>query len=76
MKYLIKKILFVLLMLLSLGVQSHSGKAKYHVIIDTDGGLDDLRSITLLLAAKEVEVIGIHCSDGILAPQQTALKVR
>ncbi len=74
---LVKHIILIsLLLLLATSMLAHSGKARYHVIIDTDGGMDDLRAITLFLASKEVEVLAIHCSDGVLAPFQTAEKVR
>ncbi len=55
---------------------AHSGKARYHIIIDTDGGLDDMRAISLLLASKEVEVLAIHCSDGVMPPSATSINVR
>ena len=55
---------------------AHSGKARYHIIIDTDGGLDDMRAISLLLASKEVEVLAIHCSDGVMLPARTSINVR
>ncbi len=68
--------LLLLLVLCSLLSAAHSGKARYHVVVDTDGGLDDLRAITLLLASREVEVIAIHCSDGVQDPAMTATNVR
>jgi len=51
-------------------------KAKYHVIIDTDGGIDDFRAICLLLANPEVEVLAITTTDGILAPGMTYQNIR
>jgi pyrimidine-specific ribonucleoside hydrolase len=69
-------ILSVLLILSSLLSAAHSGKARYHVVVDTDGGLDDLRALTMLLASREVEVIAIHCSDGVQDPATTASNVR
>ncbi len=50
-------------------------KAKYHVIVDTDGGIDDFRAICMLLASEEIEVIAITAVDGILKPGKTAFKV-
>lgn len=70
-----RNILFALLILQSLAAVAHSGKARFHVFIETDGGLDDYRAISLLLASKEVEVIGIYCTDGVLLPEQTAAKI-
>lgn len=71
-----KLLLIVLASCFAFTMFGHSGKAKYHVIIDTDGGIDDLRAISMLLASKETEVIGIYCSDGVLSPTQTAVKVQ
>ena len=50
-------------------------KARYHVIIDTDGGVDDFRAICLMLASPEIEVIAITTVDGVLTPGITAEKV-
>ena len=50
-------------------------KAKYHVIVDTDGGIDDFRTICMLLASPEIEVIAITAVDGMLSPEETAKKV-
>ncbi len=60
-----KNILFIILgVLLYHAAFSHSGKPKFHVIIDTDGAADDMRAITMLLASHEVRVLAITCSDG------------
>ena len=32
---------------------AHSGKARFHVIIDTDGAPDDLRALVMLLGNRE-----------------------
>jgi len=74
-----KKILLVLLILLFQHVFAHHehGPAKYYVIIDTDAALDDLRAINILLAArKDVEILAITTSDGILSPTEGLLKIR
>jgi len=55
---------------------AHSGKPKYHVIIDTDGALDDLRAITMLLACNDVRVLGIIGSQGTLSADSSCAKVR
>ncbi|MCG2816024.1 MAG: nucleoside hydrolase [Candidatus Aminicenantes bacterium] len=54
---------------------AHSGKAKYHVIIDTDGALDDLRALCLFLASADFEIQAITTSDGVLSPAQALEKV-
>jgi pyrimidine-specific ribonucleoside hydrolase len=55
---------------------AHSGKARYHIIIDTDAAVDDLRAICLFLASPEFEVLAITTSDGILSPEEGWKKVQ
>jgi pyrimidine-specific ribonucleoside hydrolase len=50
-------------------------KAKYHVIIDTDGGVDDFRAICMILANPEIEVIAMITTDGVLNPGETCLRL-
>lgn len=54
---------------------AHSGKARYHVIIDTDGGLDDLRAICMMLSWKDFEVLAITTSNGICSSEAAYAKV-
>ena len=54
---------------------AHSGKARYHVIIDTDGALDDLRAICLFMASADFEILAITTSDGVLSPVETSNKL-
>ena len=56
--------------------QAHSGKARYHVIIDTDTAIDDLRAICLFLASPEFEVLAVTTSDGVVSPKQGLKKVK
>lgn len=67
-------VLTYLLLLLCITASPHY-KARYHVIVDTDGGMDDLRAICMLLASEEIEVIAITCVDGVLSPDSTWSKV-
>lgn len=55
---------------------AHSGKARFHVIIDTDGAPDDLRALAMLLGNREAEVLAVTTSDGALSPEETARRVR
>jgi len=55
---------------------AHSGKPKYHVVIDTDGALDDMRSISMLLSQNEIRVLAITCSQGTLLPDSVYVKVK
>jgi pyrimidine-specific ribonucleoside hydrolase len=54
--------------------EAHSGKARFHVIIDTDGAADDLRAICMLLSNREVETLAITTSEGALTPAAAARK--
>jgi len=49
-------------------VFAHSGKPRYHVIIDTDGGLDDMRALSMFLSGNDIRVLAITCSRGTLLP--------
>lgn len=66
---------WLLLALYALPVSAHSGKARFHVVIDTDGAADDLRTLCLLLGNREVEVLAVVSSDGALPPTETARRV-
>jgi len=71
-----KKISFTICILFfCLFANAHSGKARFHVIIDTDGAADDLRAICMLLSNREVETLAITTSEGALKPADAALKV-
>ncbi len=61
---------------ISLILSSHPWKPSHYVIIDTDGGLDDIRAITMLLASPDVRVMAITVSPGALSPEEAYLKVR
>ncbi len=74
---MIKKIIgsLILSALLSGNAFAHSGKPKYHVIVDTDGGIDDMRAISLLLAGNDIRVLALTCSQGTLLPETVFDKV-
>jgi pyrimidine-specific ribonucleoside hydrolase len=76
MKYTQK--LFIFLLFLAAGniVLAHSGKPAHHMVIDTDGALDDMRAISMLLSGNENRVLAITCSQGTLAPEQVRTKVQ
>jgi hypothetical protein len=67
-------ILFSLFM--SLPLLSHPWKPAHYVIIDTDGGIDDIRAITLFLASPNVRVLAITVSSGSLSANNAYLKVK
>ena len=70
-----KLLISFLLVILCFGAGAHSGKARFHVIIDTDGAADDLRAICMMLGNREIEVLAISTSEGALTPQDAAIKV-
>lgn len=55
---------------------AHSGKARFHAIIDTDGAADDLRTLCMFLGNREIEVLALTTSEGALHPDTTAICVR
>jgi pyrimidine-specific ribonucleoside hydrolase len=65
----------ILILLVQSQLFAHNGKPKYHVIIDTDGAIDDMRAISMFLAANDIRVLAITCSQGSLAPNSVYLKV-
>jgi pyrimidine-specific ribonucleoside hydrolase len=74
---MIKKILKVWILSILIGGQlfAHSGKPKFHLIIDTDGALDDMRSLTMFLSGEDIRVLAITCSQGSLMPESVYVKV-
>jgi inosine-uridine nucleoside N-ribohydrolase len=74
---MIKKILKIWILSILIGGQlfAHSGKPKFHLIIDTDGALDDMRSLTMFLSGEDIRVLAITCSQGSLMPESVYAKV-
>ena len=52
-------LLAVILSVLLAPCHAHSGKARFHTVIDTDGAADDLRTLCMLLGNREVEVLAV-----------------
>lgn len=72
-----KRILLIIICLaLDLSLFSHPWKPSHYVIIDTDGGIDDIRAITMLLASPDVRVLAITVSPGALNAENGYLKVK
>jgi pyrimidine-specific ribonucleoside hydrolase len=72
-----KKILFILVCIsINLTLFSHPWKPGHYVIIDTDGGIDDMKAITMLLASPDVRVLAITVSPGALNTGSSYKKVR
>lgn len=55
---------------------SHPWKPNHYVIIDTDGGIDDMRAITMLLASPDVRVLAITVSPGVLSAGSAYIKIK
>lgn len=68
-------LLALLLLAASPRAAAHSGKARFHVVIDTDGAADDLRALALLLGNSEAEVLAVVSSEGALPTCETAERV-
>lgn len=74
---MMKRLLQIALLVLIGGTMAaHPWKPTHYVIIDTDGGIDDMRAISLLLASPDVRVMGITTSGGALTAERAWLKVR
>lgn len=59
----------IILLVLSTTISlAHPWKPEHYVIIDTDGGVDDLRALCLLLSAPDVRVLAITVSQGVTSP--------
>lgn len=61
---------------LTLTLSGHPWKPSHYVIIDTDGGVDDIKAISLLLASPDVRVLAITVSHGALSAENAYIKVK
>jgi len=68
--------LIITALLLTLTLSSHPWKPSHYVIIDTDGGIDDMRAISMLLASPDVRVLAVTVSPGALSAGNAYIKVR
>ncbi len=71
-----KCLLLFFILITGYSVNAHPWKPNHYVIIDTDGGFDDFRTINLLLASPDVRVLAITASDGVLEAKQVYLKIK
>jgi pyrimidine-specific ribonucleoside hydrolase len=65
-----------LILTFTLTLSGHPWKPSHYVIIDTDGGLDDMRAITMFLASPDVRVLAITVSPGVLSAENAYKKVK
>jgi len=72
-----KRIIIIILgLVINLSLFSHPWKPNHYVIIDTDGGIDDMRAITMLLASPDVRVLAITVSPGVLSTGNSYIKIK
>ncbi len=57
-------ILTVLILLVVIPLGAHPWKPRHYVIIDSDGGIDDLKAICMMMASPDVRILAITVSDG------------
>ena len=69
-------ILSFLLLALTINLDAHPWKPSHYVVIDTDGGADDLKALNMLLASPDVRVLAIIASGGTIDAQNCYIKVR
>mgnify|MGYP006282382605 CR=1 FL=1 len=72
-----KKIISILILALFVQLlNAHPWKPSHYVIIDTDAGLDDLKTINMLLASPDIRVLAITVSGGVMPAESAYIKVR
>ncbi|MFZ2286304.1 MAG: nucleoside hydrolase [Bacteroidales bacterium] len=71
-----RTLLLFLLLFLILPAGAHPWKPRHYVIIDSDGGIDDLRAICLLMASPDVRILAITASDGYQKAPAAYEKIR
>jgi pyrimidine-specific ribonucleoside hydrolase len=72
-----KRLCFIIsAIFLCINLYSHPWKPSHYVIIDTDGGIDDMRAISMLLASPDVRVLAVIVSPGSLSADNAYIKVR
>ena len=59
-----------------LTLSAHPWKPNHYVIIDSDGGTDDLKAITMLLASPDVRVLAIIASPGAVDAETAYVKIK
>lgn len=59
-----RAILAILFILIVSSLGAHPWKPRHYVIIDSDGGIDDLKAICMMMASPDVRILAITVSDG------------
>ncbi len=71
-----RTILAFLLLLLIIPSGAHPWKPRHYVIIDSDGGIDDLKAICMLMASPDVRILAITASEGFHGAEVAWEKLR
>jgi formylmethanofuran dehydrogenase subunit E len=71
-----RTILAFLFLVLIVPAGSHPWKPRHYVIIDSDGGIDDLKAICFLMASPDVRILAITASDGYHKAPVAYVKIR
>ncbi len=61
---------------LSVAGSSHPWKPSHYIIADTDGGIDDMRTLAMLLASPDVRLLAVTVSPGALPADKAYVKVK
>ena len=69
-------LLAFLLLFFLVTVSGHPWKPRHYVIIDSDGGIDDLKAICMLMASPDVRILAITASDGYFDASEAYKKIR
>lgn len=70
-----RRLLVSLLLLLIVQTGFAHFRARYHVIVDTDGGVDDIRALCMMLASPEIEVLAITAVEGFNGAREAAERI-
>ncbi len=65
-----------LFLLFTVFCMAHPWKPSHYVIVDTDGGIDDMKALCMLLASPDVRLLAVTVSDGILSEDAAYKNVR
>lgn len=71
-----RTILAFLLLLLIIPSGAHPWKPRHYVIIDSDGGIDDLKAICMMMASPDVRILAITASEGFQGAEVAWEKLR
>jgi len=66
----------LLLLMMASSIMAHPWKPSHYVIVDTDGGLDDMKAICMLLASPDVRVMAVTVTRGFRSEEETFNRVR